>query len=174
MAARKPVRRKNSEADEAAQARALTEEFHGRPARRTQEVEETYDTPTQLADLGRLVQLLVWLDEDHPVELRFSGNVRVACTGDGGSLYFVGGDQRLNLERLGRADYLPKDRVTIGAVEKIVYHTSKAFHDFEPVEYEHEFGEEGGELPILGYDTRNKRLYLDGGSYRVLAAGIVN
>jgi len=170
----KKKRRRNSEATEAAAATALTEEFHGRPVRSTREVAERYETPTQLADLGRLVMLLVWLDEDHPAELRFGGNVRVACTGDGGSLYFVGGDQRLDLAKLGRDGYLPKDSVRIGEVETIVYFTSKEFHDFDPVEYQHEFGEEGGELPVLAYDSRNKKLYLVGGSYTVRREGIVN
>ncbi len=171
-AARK--RRRNSEASEAAAAQAMTEQFHGRPMRQVREVAERYETPTQLADLGRLVQLVVWLDEDRPVELRFRGNVRVACTGDGGSMYFVGGDQRLDLEAIGRAEYLPKNHVRIGEVETIVYFTSKDFHDFEPMEYEHEFGEEGGELPELAYDSLNQKLYLIGGSYTVRREGIVN
>jgi hypothetical protein len=123
--------------------------------------------------LGRLISLLVWLDEDKPVELQFRG-VALGCSGDGGQLYFVGGDQSLDLKALGLDGSLPKDHLAIGPVEQIVYHTSKDFHDFEPMDYEHEFGEEGGTQPILNYDTLSRKLYLSGGSYHVERPGIVN
>lgn len=155
-------------------AAALSEAFHGRPARSARTVEEKVDEPDTLTDLGRLVQLEVLIDEAHLATLSFSAGVRVASTPDGGSLYFVGGDQSLNLARLALGKYLPKDHITIGQVQKIVYATSKAFHNFEPCEYEHEFAEEGGELPVLGYDTRSRKLYLTGGSYHVAPEGIRN
>lgn len=172
---RNPKRgRKNPDGSEAAAAADLFESFHGKPATRTREVAEPREAPTDLADLGRLIQLVVWLDEDNAAELNFSGNIRTASTGDGGSLYFVGGVQRLDLEALDRAAGLPKDHVVIGPVQSIVYHTTKDFHDFEPVDYIHDFGEETGVLPILNYDTRNERLYLTGGEYQVRREGIVN
>ncbi len=165
---------KRNPADDAARAAALSEGFHGRPLQRTREIAELFHERTELADLGRLIELTVWIDQDQKVALQFAGNVRVAASADGGSLYFVGGDQRLDLKQLGLDRHLPKDHVTVGEVEEIVYRTSKAFHDFEPTEYKHAFGEEGGELPVLGYDVHSQKLYLTGGSYQVRPEGIVN
>jgi hypothetical protein len=161
------MRRKNSS------AAALAEEFHGRPVRKVREYVEVTEEPTELADLGTLVELQI-LEGKHVRPLEFRRGVRVAATPDGGQLYFVGGDQELDLVALGLDKYLPKDHLTIGPVLKIAYHTSKAFHNFEPSVYEHRFGEDGGTLPLLHYDVRNRRLYLTGGSYQVKPEGIVN
>ncbi|GIU80920.1 MAG: hypothetical protein KatS3mg005_4158 [Bryobacteraceae bacterium] len=161
-------RRKNS-----SPAAALSEKFHGRPVRKVRDYIEVSDEPTELADLGRLVELQV-LAEKHVRVLEFKDGVRVAATPDGGQLYFVGGDQEIDLKTLALDKYLPKDHVTLGPVAKIAYYTSKAFHDFQPSVYEHRFGEDGGSLPLLHYDVRNKRLYLTGGSYQVRPEGIVN
>ncbi len=166
----KRKRRRNSEAEA---ARALSEAFHGRPLRSVREVTERYETPTQLADLGRLVLLDVRTPEGR-AELGRGGNVRVAATGDGRNLYFVGGNQTLDLAQLGLGNILPRDYVPVGKVRKIVYFTSKDFHDFEPIEYVHRFGEQSGEEPELVYDTRNRKLLLVGGSYEVRREGIVN
>jgi hypothetical protein len=172
MRAKKPIRRKKNQ-DTAAAAAALSEQFHGRPVRKVREIVETFDEPIDLADLGRLVELQV-LDGRHVRPMEFRAGVRVGCTPDGGQIYFVGGDQEISLEALGLAKWLPKDHVTIGPVAKIAYHTSKVFHDFEPSDYEHDFGEERGLLPLLHYDVRNKKLYLTGGSYQVRPEGITN
>lgn len=167
----KRARKRNGE--EAAAA-ALTEAFHGRPVRKVRDVAELYHERLELADLGRLLELRVLVDDDYERTLQFSGNVRLCASGDGGQLYFVAGDQALDLPKLGLAKYLPKDHVTVGPAAAIAYHTSKAFHDFEPTDYEHEFGEDGGELPVLCYDVQSQKLYLTGGSYRVRPEGIVN
>jgi hypothetical protein len=153
-------------------AAELSEQFHGRPAHKVRDVEEVEHSRDTLTDLGRMVSMSVWLDEDNAVELTFSG-VRLASSPDGGQLYLVG-NQRLDLSALGLDRYMPKDHITVGPVSSIVYHTSKAFHNFDPVEYEHEFGEEGGEEPILGYDVLSEKFYLTGGSYQVKPEGIVN
>lgn len=165
-------RRKNSGNDAAAAAR-LSAKFHGRPPRQVTEYSEAVLEHSELADLGRMVELQV-LDGRYVTPLEFSGNVRLASTPDGGQLYFVGGDQALPLRKLKLTRDLPKDHLTIGPALKIAYFTSKAFHSFEPSTYEHEFGEEGGSLPWLNYDVLNQKLYLAGGSYRVKPDGIVN
>jgi len=165
-------KRKRNPDDELQAAARLSEEFHGRPARTVRELEQIEHSRDTLADLGRLISFTVWLDEDKPVELEFRG-VRLACSPDGGQLYLTG-NQRLDLAALGLNRYLPKDHITVGLVESVVYHTSKAFHNFEPIEYEHTFGEEGGELPTLGYDVLSEKFYLTGGSYQVKPEGIVN
>jgi hypothetical protein len=167
-----PTRRTRND-EGAAEILDQYESFHGRQARQLQEREEKVLVRTDFAKCGRLLDLTVWLDEDRPVVLTPKG-VNVVTSGDGGSLYFQGGDQQLPLESLGLAEYLPKDYVRVGEVEKIAYHTQKGFHNFEPRDYEHEFGEEGGELPTLNYDTLNKLFFLTGGSYSVRPEGIVN
>jgi hypothetical protein len=80
----------------------------------------------------------------------------------------------VDLAVFGLDKHLPKDHVTLGPVAKIAYFTSKAFHDFTPSVYEHQFGEDSGVLPLLHYDVRNKRLYMTGGSYQVRPEGIVD
>lgn len=173
IASKRKARRGRKNPDEELQAAAqLSEQFHGRPARRVREVEEVEHGRDTLADLGRMISFTAWVDEDRPFELTFRG-VRLACSPDGGQLYLVG-NQRLDLEALGLDRYMPKDHITVGPVETIVYHTSKAFHNFEPTDYEHTFAEEGGEQPVLGYDVLSEKFYLTGGSYHVKPEGIVN
>lgn len=169
--AKKTTRRKNSNSADA--AAALSEQFHGRPVRKVTEIEMAVEEPVNLADLGRLVELQI-LDGKYVRPLEFTRGVRVGCSPDGGQLYFWGGDQAIDLKKLGKEKYLPKDHVTIGPVAKIAYFTSKVFHNFEPSTYEHDFGEEGGSLPLLHYDVRSKLLYLTDGSYQVRPEGITN
>lgn len=168
----KAARRRNSD-DAAESAKALYEQFHGKPSTGFRTYEEPDARPTDLAHLGKLVELIVWIDEDHIAELAPKG-VKVTATGEGGNIYFIGGDQTLDLASVEREEGTQKNHVLIGPVEAIAYQTSKDFHDFEPTIYEHTFGEETGEQPWLCYDTRNKRLYLIGGAYRVRRPGIEN
>lgn len=165
----KPTRRRNSNGTEAAQH--LYEEFHQTPSTRTDEYIEFQRIRSDYAALGKLIEMEVWIDEDTPALLKPQG-VTVAASPDGGSIYFVGGDQRLDLAALRLNKYLPKDHIDIGPVSRIVYKTQKGFHNFEPAEYEHEFADEGGEEPTLHYDALNQRLYLTGGSYTVAPEGI--
>ncbi len=174
-APKRAPRRGRRNPDETSQAAELYEKFHGREATRSRTVIETTEERTTLASLGRLIELQVYLPSGKLVGLDFHGTtVTLASSPDGGQLYFLKGDQQLDLSSLGLARYLPKDHVAVGSVWKIVYHTSKAFHNFEPTDYVHEFGEENGILPVLGYDTQSRKLYLTGGSYQVKPEGIVN
>lgn len=170
----RPRRINGRQADEAA---ALSEAFHGRPARKITEVEEPADGRTTLTDLGRLVALTIRLLEGSragaSADLAFTDDVRLCASPDGRGLYLVGGDQTLDLGRLGLGS-LRRDYVLIGQAKTITYHTRKAFHNFEQSDYIHKFGEDGGTLPIVGYDTLNGRLFLIGGSYKVKPEGIVN
>lgn len=163
-------RRRNSELEAAA---ALAEGFHGRPARKVREVKELTRERVDLADLGPLVEIAFAFDNGKIGEINFN-KVRLAASADGGQLYIVGGDQSLDLEAMGLDKWMPKDHLRIGHVVSLTYHGSKRFHKFEPSQYEHEMGEEGGSLPTLGYDTLNRRLYLLGGSYRVEGEWIRN
>jgi hypothetical protein len=156
-------------------AKAMYEKFHGKPSAKHTDYQVAQHYHADLAELGELVSMTVELPEwiGHDVELRPKG-VSLACSEDGGQMYFLGGDQRLNLNALGLAGTLPKDHVVIGNLLQIVYRTEKDFDDFKPYEYQHEMGEEGGELPLLCYDVRSGLMYLVGGSYQCLRPGIVN
>jgi hypothetical protein len=171
--------RKKRNPDAAADAAELFERFHGKPSTGVKTYDVPNAAPTDLADLGKLIELSVWLDEDYLIDLAPTGDMRVACVpvrqgGElfGSQIYFVGGDGSIDLT--GIDDGTRKEHVMIGPCKFIAYHTSKDFHDFVPSDYEHQFGEDSGELPFLGYDTRNKRPYLIGGVYRVFRPGIVN
>lgn len=157
------------------QAAALSEKFHGRPARTVREVTETRHERTHLTDLGTLVEIAIVTD-DHKTEhtIRFKEGTRLAASPDGAQLYFVGGDQEIPLKTLGLAGQLPKDYVDAGTVRRIVYRTRKGFDDFQEIEYVHRMGEKGGRPPRLGYDTRNKLLFLTGGTYQVKTEGIIH
>lgn len=174
MPVTKTKRRRNSDSGAAAAAR-LSADFHGRPPRKVTEYTEAVLEHSDLAELGRMVELQVLNRDGNDIfSLEFKGDIRLACSPDGGQLYFVGGNQEVPLRKLHLAAGLPKHHITIGQVLKIAYHTSKVFHSFEPSVYEHEFGEDGGSLPWLQYDVLNKMLYLTDGTYRVKQEGIVN
>lgn len=167
---KKAKRRLNPE--EMAEAEELYLQFHQRPANRIIEYDDAHEFRSELAELGRLIELRFDLDpENEAVPLKKFGATQVACTPDGANIYFIGGDMTLDLEALGIAE---KDYVELGPCTYISYHTQKGFHDFDPVIYEHDFGEEDGILPVLMYDQVNKALYLASGNYTVLPAGITN
>jgi len=172
---RKP-RKANGRKNPAQGAKAMFERFHGRASSKSVDYKQAQHFHEHLAELGDLVSLKVLMPEWHEDEamlLTFKG-VKACCSEDGGQIYFVGGDQRLNLNKLGLADTLPKDHVVIGPLLDLVYFTAKKFDGFKPFEYEHAMGEEGGELPTLLYDVRSELFYLAGGSYQCLQPGIVN
>lgn len=167
-------RRKNPATVEEMDAAArMYQRFHGRKAGTFKEYDQLRVTQSALTDCGRLVEL-VFKRPGFKREVYNWGDscrIRVACTADGGQLYFVGGDQEIPLR--GAGFDLPKDQVSLGDLVSITYHTSKDFHNFEPSDYEHKFGDEGGALPTGGYDVHSKRLYLLGGAYHVRREGIV-
>ena len=164
-----PKKRRNS-SESAHHAQELAEAFHGRSDGKVTEYTEEIHTPTNLAHLGKLLTLEILTPYDEEFTLKFSG-VELACTPNGRQLYFVGGNQAVDLEAIG-IEAEGKDHADIGEVLLISYYTRKGFHNFEPIEYGHTFGEDGGFQPSLHYDLRNKLLYLTGGSYYVTAAGI--
>lgn len=169
---RKPTRRRSNPGDETSEAAALYERFHGKPASSAHEYNQP-DEDLVLAELGNLVQLIV----DTPageVSLDFLRGTKVASSPNGKQLYFVGGDQTVDLDEVGLSDQEGRDHIEIGLVQTIVYHTRKGFHNFEPVDYVHEFGEEGGDEPLLCYDAVSRGLFLVGGSYEVRPEGIVD
>jgi hypothetical protein len=167
----KPARRRRR--NEETTAAEMYEKFHQKPPGRTIEVDQTYHYPAEFAELGKLIELRFDLDnhnKDFPLT-QFRGT-RVVCTPDGANIYFIEGDQSIDFEAMDIAT--DKDMVELGPCTYICYHTRKGFHDFEPVDYFHFFGEEDGIYPVLNYDRLNKALFLVSGNYRVRPEGIVN
>lgn len=172
--AKKAVKRRAQVNPESAEG--LFEEFHGRESQEELLVGEEEKYRDDLAVLGELRELVV---VDKPtsktgVPVQFDGddNVMLASTPSGNQYLFVGGNQELDLREFGVNG--KKDKVSLGWVYSITYYTDKQHLSGpkEAWEYEHKFGEEGGELPMLVYDRMNERMELVGGSYKTTGRGI--
>lgn len=155
------------------EAAAMSESFHGRPAKEYIDIEGERLERRVLAQLGRLVYLAIETLEGERYKLRPSG-ARLACSPDGLQLFIEGGDQAVDLKSLGFEGSMVKDHVDLGDLYKLSYHTQKSFHNFEQVDYWHNLGEESGITPTLHYDRLNQLLYITGGNYRVQPEGIVD
>jgi hypothetical protein len=159
--------------DEMSEAQRMYEDFHGRPANRTIEHHESHEYRSELAELGKLLELRFKLEgESAPMPLIEFGSTQVTCTPDGTNIYLLGGNQTVDLEAINIET--DKDYVELGECTYIRYHTCKGFHDFEPTAYWHKFGEVNGVRPMLAYDAVNKKLFLLGGDYECRPEGIVN
>jgi len=168
----KRKKRRNQE-DSIESAAEKFAEFHGKPPGRIVEYEQGYNYPENYAEMGKLKELrfdLNTLNRDFPLS-NFK-DCQAVCTPDGSNIYFIGGDQRIDFEALDIAS--DKDFVELGPCRYIMYHTVKGFHDFDPTDYWHRFGEENNIFPVLAYDRLNHTLFLIGGDYRVRPEGIVN
>jgi hypothetical protein len=168
---RKPQSRKRRNPDALDAAAAVTEEFHGRPAKKITVVEETEAEHTAVAELGRLLELHIITGEGKRFRLAPRG-VKLCATADRKNLLFVGGDQEFDLASIGLET--DKDQLPLGELEYIVYATKKSFHNFEATDYVHKLGEESGVRPLLEYSVLNHRFYLSGGRYEVRPEGIVD
>jgi hypothetical protein len=145
-------------------AAALSEAFHGRPAEKVTEYEETVHEHSVLTGLGRLLSV----ELKGGTKIEFGPDTQLASNEAGTQLYAVGGDQEIDLDGF---DVDPeKESVCLGQVKRIDYKTAK-FHlgktDKTPGPYTHKLGEESGKLPLLCYDTVNRLVSFVGGSYRI-------
>jgi hypothetical protein len=98
-----------------------------------------------------------------------TSTVLLTSNESGTQLYFVGGDQSLDLDALKLSEHeQSKELIVIGDCFFISYMTEKEFDGFEQIVYEHSLSEDsGGPLPVLLYDRTNKRLQLAGGQYHI-------
>jgi hypothetical protein len=188
-------RRRNPESD----ADAVYEDFHGAPPNETLAITETEHVHGHLAGLGDLVCMTVKvsggkkagssveLNAPDPSKAADANIVRVACNEDRNQIYFVGGDQALDVKALGFRESFDidhdgetfeatelKDLMVIGEVHKLTYRTEKEFDGFEEIDYFHKVGEDTRVRPFLLYDTLNQKMKLAGGEYTIHAKGIVN
>jgi hypothetical protein len=160
--------RKNPRNPEASAA-ALSESWHGRPAKIATDYDETFRYHGVLTDLGRLQEIMVLVTERKGQSILFDAKTRLASSENGKQLYVVGGDQSLDLSALGiKGEEAQKDLVVVGEVHHLVYVTAKQHlgkADKESGPYQHKLGEESGVMPILLYDRLNKLVGFAGGNY---------
>ena len=109
-----------------------------------------------------------------PSQLSISERIVVAANEDGTQLFFVGGDQSLDLKSLGMTKADIRDNMLIGVLRGIVYQTRKGFDEFELTNYTHKLGEETGMQPVLIYHPRSETMEVSGGQYRLKRPGIIN
>jgi hypothetical protein len=157
---------------------AVAEGFHGRGIKGFIDVieEERYEgTGAKLADLVELVCTDDGGKSGYPI--RFTKDRPILASNSNNQLSIIGGDQSLNLSNFEWIEEEERDKqwLVFGEVYSIAYATDK--HHLEGSsgkyeEYEHNFGEEGGKLPMLAYDALNEKLYLLGGSYKITDLGI--
>ena len=170
-----PARRRKN-LDEIDEAQKLYEAFQGKAATEVLDLHEPDAVRDDFAKLGWLISLRIQpRTTDKAIDLNFKADkVILASNAEGSQLYALGGKQDLNgCLKLFQTDE-SKDFVELGEAESVVYLTRKAQANFELSEFEHEFGEEGGELPFLFYNRLQKRIFFVGGDYTVESPGIIN
>ena len=171
----KTRRRKRLNPDEMQEAIQLYEKFHGADPSKILEVQESAAMRSTYAGLGDLVELLVKRADGRTVQMQFEGDrVKVAANPAGTQIYFLGGNQNLNGALAEFDADTTKDFIELGECVRIMYFTRKEADGFQPVDYHHKFGEEGGARPVLIYNKVQRRMLLAGGDYKVEAPGIIN
>lgn len=169
------------DAPQAEHARDLYEAFHETPSEKYVVTQEPHIPAGDYTDLGKLLALRVKTLSIPMQEISFPGkNIRVISNASGRQIYFAGAGQELGDVEVKIFTSSDGSLVELGVCRSIVYQAAK-WHQAVPasvrgekVEWEHQFGEEGGYPPRLFYDRRKQRLLLEGGSYHVEGAGIVN
>ena len=169
---------------EEGKAEQLAEEFHGRGVVDVIDVEETESYDEHGAVLGFLVELhILTEDGEADIPIRFpydparEDNILLVSNTAGNNLELIGGDQDIDWRAVEGAAINDKYLVMVGPVWEIVYwadkhHLTGPKQQARGMEYYHEFGEEGGELPYLIFDRRNTKLLLVGGDYTIEPEGI--
>lgn len=173
----------------AAAGRNLYEKFHARESERYIVRDEPHMPAGDYTELGKLIALRVKPtptgQTTHVQEISFPHkHIRVVCDPDGRQIWFVGDGQQQTEDDLrifsDGATHARAMCWDLGLCRSIVYEATKWHPQLaesargERIEWEHEFGEEGGTCPTLSYDTHTERLLLGKASYHVEGAGIVN
>jgi hypothetical protein len=172
-------------------AEKMYELFHGKPADNVVDYETPEHTHFVLWCVGDLACLRVTTiygekkelgvapippgdKYPDPSALPITQRIVVAANEDGTQLFFVSGDQSLDLKSLGMTKADERDNMLIGVLTAIVYQTRKGFDEFELTNYTHKLGEETGMQPVLIYHPRSETMEVSGGQYRLKAPGIIN
>lgn len=190
---RNPRRNPESGAD------AVYEDFHGAPPSETLEITEEFHAHANLGGLGDLVEIEVKLAGGKNAGQTFllkapdpntsdeDEIVRVASNEQRNQLYLVGGNQSIDVEKLGFRSSFDvkhdgevfeateiKDHMIIGEIHRLTYQTEKSFDKFKTIDYFHKVGEDTKVRPFLTYDTRSAHMGIVGGQYTIHERGIVN
>lgn len=149
-------------------AERFSQEFHGREP--LQEfVAEAVTDKKELTVLGQLLELLVATGEgDDGLLLEFRDSFVLLAAEPDTKRLVIAGDTH-------EAATLADELGVIGELVSVTYYTDKHHLGDQGgiAEYVHEFGEKGGELPILMFDYDSQQLIIVGGSYTITEAGIV-
>lgn len=172
-----------------AEAAEVYESFHGSPSENITDISETVHEHEYLAQLGTLVSITLETESGYSATLKFNrtgaSRVELASSEDCTSMYFVGGDQSVDLPKLHMGgDKWKKDLMVLGRLKEIEYFTEKKFDNFAPTVYYHKSREgldsSGTKHVIVAdqdavvlYDSRSKLLSLAGGQYKVEDVGVV-
>lgn len=177
----------------------LYEKFHGVPPNETLSIHEDEHVHGHLAGLGDLVEIVVCLTggskaggtttliAPNPNSASDKRIVRVASNEAANQMYLVGGDQKVDVQKLGFRDSFDvthdgetfeatelKDLMVLGEVQKLTYQTRKAADGFKLIDYYHQLGEDTLVRPFLLYDTMNEKMRIAGGQYHIHGVGVVN
>lgn len=158
-------------------AEALRERFTGKEVDRVQIFDEPHMPAGDYAMLGKLLSLYVKPYKGGQVmEIKAAGGTMIVSDESARQMYFVGGDQDIT-EGLGVFGGVDRGNgvIEIGEARRIDYRQRKehAPHP-EADSWRHDLGEENGICPKVLFDTKAKRLLLEGGDYRIEERGIIN
>lgn len=161
----------------------MYESFHGRKAEGETKVVEGFHQHEWLAPLGVWVNMRVATlrgddaflgtsddaakSQDFDETAANEDTVFLSSNEAGTQLYFVGGDQSVDLNRLKFTGDWVKDDMIIGVLYEITYRTKKKFDKFQLTDYFHHLGEETGDQPMLRYDPLSPHCYVTGGRYKI-------
>ena len=152
-------------------ARAVSEEFHGRPVREMVPVTETRHYHKFLAELGELRKLVIHTpDGRHKVQVSKFGGALLCSNEDKNQLFIKGGDQTVNLRDFGIRDAHEQEH--LGELRKIEYFTDKEHLGSEggTAVYVHSFSRP---YPHVDFRLRDSHLEISGGKYKITPEGIV-
>lgn len=137
-------KKKGKNPSELKSAERLSSKWHGRGVKKETEVTEIESYADVVAELADLEELGVITPSLEQFTIRFKTNRPKVCATNEDNLEFVGGDQKLSLDKVG-VERNGKCLVPLGYLYCIVYETDK--HHLEgsngyPESYEHFFCEE--------------------------------
>ena len=175
-----PRRRKGVRKNPVPQANAagdsveLYRDFHGSDPTEIISVQESAREREELVSLGDLISLQSKLPDGTVLTVE-SDDIKLAANPDGSQLYLVGGSQGNVMRSLVKTSAdTSKDLIEMGECCRVIYQTRKEMHNFEVINYDHKFGEDGGTCPMLYFDKLKRRMFFVGGTYQVRPEGIVN
>lgn len=171
-------KRKRNPAEAAAE---VYEEFHGMPSEKVTEVTERIHSHRNLAELGRLENIVVLLPNGKARSIHGFKGALLCSNENKNQLFIKRGDQEIDLAEFGISS--PHEIETLGEVVQIDYFTTKKHlgKDGGTALYFHKAGSTRGVSgrekkvgygPDLIYRMRDKRMEFSGGTYEIKAEGI--